>query len=164
MFTLPSIDNTLKSYNRERFGDKINNLCPFAHSKTTAATGIITTPQLLHKVNIKYKQSVSTLVGSDPSPLLFEHHCRQREKNSYPGEKKTFYYKILAVDVHSQTQVLKCSKEKPLATDVVIKQAKQISSPSLPRHHSLPKASAGIVRKVPQHLGPLHAQAGTQNP
>lgn len=89
----------------------------------------------------------------------------KEKTNSYPGEKKNiFYYKILAVDVHSQTQVLKYSKEKPLATDVVIKQAKQISSPSLPRHHSLPKASAGIVRKVPQHLGPLHAQAGTQNP
>lgn len=34
-------------------------------------------------------------------------------------------------------------------------EGKQISSLSLPRHKSLPKAFADIIRRVPQHLGPL---------
>lgn len=51
-----------------------------------------------------------------------------------------------------QTQVLKYTKDQPLANDRVKKQGKLISTAPIPRHQSAPKASADIVRKVPQPL------------
>lgn len=45
-----------------------------------------------------------------------------------------------------------------------MQQNKQISSPSLPRQKSLPRALDDIIRKVRQNLRLLHSLAETQKP
>lgn len=114
---------------------------------------------------MKYK-SASSVTESNPLLFLSEDHCRQEQKMIAQGGKmflKLSWWKQYNC-IHSQTQGAKYPKKQPLATETVMQQNKQISSPSLPRQKSLPRALDDIIRKVRQNLRLLHSLAETQKP